>query len=245
MPHDHRQRCFQECWRDDERFPRIRARMMLPLNLATVVPRKDYVTAWMDRVNQRHPGQCLGNIGEYMDGKWWGLFESTLIGGMNAYQLLSPHGGKTRAIPSSAGAVGTLTGSSAEDKARGTLTSSHKWDHYPTYVDTETRRLFRQDDSLEERNVHHWQQQPPEGTNHDVSQSYLSRGPLFSTVRYDPDKRRSGLPEDVAALVQKIDKDSATVQLVICIPPRPGRYGFTFGEHHWREPSRPFHRFHK
>ena len=60
-------------------------------------------------------------------------------------------------------------------------------------------------------------------------------GLLFSTVRYfDPDKRRSGLPEDVAALVQKIDKDSATVQLVNLHPTKTREVwvqGGSFGEH--------------
>ena len=113
-------------WVDDERFPWIldamNARMMrgdVPLNLtatslmlnafmATGEPSyrswvKDYVTAWMDRVEQNNgilPDNVglSGKIGEHMDGKWWGgyygwrwphgLFnqlESTLIGGMNAY----------------------------------------------------------------------------------------------------------------------------------------------------------------
>jgi hypothetical protein len=38
---------------------------------------------------------------------------------------------------------------------------------------------------------------------------------LHSRFRYfDPDKRRAGLPEDVGALVEKLEADSATLTLV-------------------------------
>jgi hypothetical protein len=47
---------------------------------------------------------------------------------------------------------------------------------------------------------------------------YFSRGKLWtlhSRVRYfDPARRRSGLPEDVAALVEKLSADSVTLTLV-------------------------------
>jgi hypothetical protein len=44
---------------------------------------------------------------------------------------------------------------------------------------------------------------------------YGSGDVLRSQVRYfDPDRRRAGLPQDVAALVEKIERDSVTVMLV-------------------------------
>ena len=44
---------------------------------------------------------------------------------------------------------------------------------------------------------------------------YGSGDVLHSQVRYfDSDRRRAGLPEDVAALVKKIDADAITVRLV-------------------------------
>ncbi len=338
-------------WVDDERFPRIletmNARMMrgdVPLNLtatslmlnafmATGEPSyrtwvKDYVTAWMDRMEQNNgilPDNVglSGNIGEHMDGKWWGgyygwrwphgLFnqlESTLIGGMNAYlatgdasYLELPRGvldmveklgrsqGNQVLVPNRHGDEGWYDyrpvraeylvhlwylSRSAEDKARlARMTSGQSWSSlqyrkqkgdfghegywfefmesgYPTYPEDilratyqETLRrleMIRQDDSVpEERNVHHWQQRNPvvlEGlvqTMMGCPNHIYHGGLLFSTVRYfDPDKRRSGLPEDVAALVQKIDKDSATVQLVNLHPTKTREVwvqGGSFGEH--------------
>ena len=115
-----------DAWIDDARFPRIleamNQRMMrgdVPLNLTATSlvanaymysgePKyrtwiEEYVTAWMERTRRNNgilPDNVglSGQIGENMDGKWWGgyygwrwphgLFnqiEATLIGGANAY----------------------------------------------------------------------------------------------------------------------------------------------------------------
>jgi hypothetical protein len=60
-------------------------------------------------------------------------------------------------------------------------------------------------------------------------------GLLHVRVRYyDVDRRRPGLPEDVGALVDEIDDDSATVTLVNTNPLQPRRLVMqagAFGEH--------------
>ena len=122
---------------------------------------------------------------------------------------------------------------------------------YPTYPEDilratyqETLRrleMIRQDDSVpEERNVHHWQQR-----NHVMLEglvtmmgcpNHIYHGGCFSA--------RCGILiltnvalaylANVAALVQKIDKDSATVQLVNLHPTKTREVwvqGGSFGEH--------------
>ncbi len=58
---------------------------------------------------------------------------------------------------------------------------------------------------------------------------------LHCRLRYfDPDLRRAGVPEDVAALVEKMSADSVTVQLVNLNPVEPRRVvvqGGAYGEH--------------
>ena len=67
---------------------------------------------------------------------------------------------------------------------------------------------------------------------------YFSRGRIWvlhSRFRYfDPEKRRAGLPADVAALVEKMDAASATLTLVNTNPVEPRTItiqGGTYGEH--------------
>jgi hypothetical protein len=92
-----------------------------------------------------------------------------------------------------------------------------------TYGETLRRlRLIREDRTRpEERDVHHWQQRNPvvlEGLvqlmlgapNH-----IYHGGLLHCRVRYfDPRRRRPGLPEDVAALVERVKRDGITLTLV-------------------------------
>jgi hypothetical protein len=64
---------------------------------------------------------------------------------------------------------------------------------------------------------------------------------LHARLRYfDPVKRRSGLPEDVAALVEKISADSVTVTLVNVNPVEPRDVivqAGAYGEHQFTTPQ--------
>jgi hypothetical protein len=82
--------------------------------------------------------------------------------------------------------------------------------------------LIRSDDAdLRQVNIHHWQERNPVTTEALVQlslgapQIIYNGGLLFCQVRYfDTQRRRPGLPNDVAALVEAIDEDSITVYLI-------------------------------
>jgi hypothetical protein len=63
--------------------------------------------------------------------------------------------------------------------------------------------------------------------------------PLHCRVRYfDPDRRRAGLPEDVAALVEKMTADATELTLVNVSPVRPRTVivqAGGYGEHEWTD----------
>jgi len=82
--------------------------------------------------------------------------------------------------------------------------------------------LIRQDEKdLSQVNIHHWQELNPVTTEALVQltlgapQIIYNGGLLLCQVRYfDVQRRRPGLPEDVAALVEKIDAEVIVVHLV-------------------------------
>jgi hypothetical protein len=82
--------------------------------------------------------------------------------------------------------------------------------------------LIKQDDKdLTQVSIHHWQELNPVTTEALIQltlgapQIIYNGGLLFCQVRYfDADKRRPGLPSDVAALVERAEADHIVVQLV-------------------------------
>jgi hypothetical protein len=70
-------------------------------------------------------------------------------------------------------------------------------------------------------NEHHWQLQNPVTTEAIVQlmlgapQIQYNGGLLYASVRYfDPARRRPGIPEDVAALVRKVERERLMLELV-------------------------------
>lgn len=90
-------------------------------------------------------------------------------------------------------------------------------------------------------NVHHWQELNPVSTEALIQltlgapQLIYNGGLLFSRLRYfDPERRRPGLPQDVAALVEKLEKERTTLRLVNLSPFQPRNVivqAGGFGEH--------------
>lgn len=93
----------------------------------------------------------------------------------------------------------------------------------------------------DEQDVHHWQRLNPVITEGLVQLTlggpgYIYHGGLLHTrVRYfDPERQRAGLPQDVAALVEKIDHEGITLTLVNLHPSEPRDViiqGGAYGEH--------------
>jgi hypothetical protein len=122
----------------------------------------------------------------------------------------------------------------------------------PTYPETMLsqsygqvcRRLeqIRRDDAdLTQVHIHHWQQLNPVLTEALIQltlgapQLLYNGGLLMASLRYfDPARRRPGLPEDVAALVERVEPDCTVVRLVN-LSPFEARdvliQAGTFGEH--------------
>jgi hypothetical protein len=81
---------------------------------------------------------------------------------------------------------------------------------------------IRKDDwKPDEWDVHHWQNLNPVIPEGLLQMAMGSPSPIYhgglmhARIRYfDPDRARSGLPQDVAAFVDSVTEDSATVQLV-------------------------------
>ncbi|MBI4875003.1 MAG: hypothetical protein HY822_10270 [Acidobacteria bacterium] len=90
-------------------------------------------------------------------------------------------------------------------------------------------------------NEHHWQGQNPVTTEALVQlmlgapQILYNGGMLHATLRYfDPERRRPGVPPDVAALVRKLEPGGATLELVNLSPFHARKVivqAGTFGEH--------------
>lgn len=105
---------------------------------------------------------------------------------------------------------------------------------------------IRADEKAEtHRNVHHWQQTNPITTEGLVqlttgAPQMIYNGGLPSTrVRYfDAERRRPGLPQDTAALVERIEGEQTTLRLVNLSPVHPREVivqAGTFGEHRFSE----------
>ena len=110
------------------------------------------------------------------------------------------------------------------------------------------RRLtqIREDRSdLTTLNIHHWQQLNPVTTEALVQltlgapQVLYNGGLLMARVRYfDPDRRRPGLPPDVAALVSRVEADRTVLHLVNLSPCHARNLVIqagAFGEHRFTE----------
>jgi hypothetical protein len=90
---------------------------------------------------------------------------------------------------------------------------------------------------------HHWQRQNPVTTEALIQlmlgapQMMYNGGLLHASVRYfDPDKRRPGIPRDVAALVTRIERERTVLQLVNVSPFESRNVivqAGTFGEHNF------------
>jgi hypothetical protein len=102
--------------------------------------------------------------------------------------------------------------------------------------------LIREDEQAASHgNVHHWQQCNPVTTEALIQltigapQPIYNGGLLMARLRYfDPERRRPGLPKDVAALVETLAADRTVVRLVNLNPHRERTVivqGGAFGEH--------------
>ena len=112
------------------------------------------------------------------------------------------------------------------------------------------RRLaqIREDDAdLTGVNIHHWQELNPVLTEALVQltmgapQIVYNGGLLHARLRYfDPDRRRPGLPPDVAALVERLEAERTVLRLVNLSPSQPRTVliqAGAFGEHHFATAS--------
>ena len=112
-----------------------------------------------------------------------------------------------------------------------------------TYAEMQQRlEVIREDDTTpDEQDVHHWLNRNPvvlEGLVQTMlgAPNHIYHGGLLHTsVRYfDPEHRRSGIPADVAALVQQITSNGISLQLVNLHPTESRKVmiqGGMFGEH--------------
>lgn len=112
-----------------------------------------------------------------------------------------------------------------------------------TYKEMQDRlKMIREDTSTpDQQDVHHWLNRNPvilEGLVQTMlgAPNHIYHGGLLNTsLRYfDAEKQRPGLPEDMAALVQKINPGGVTVTLVNLHPTETKRVivqGGMFGEH--------------
>jgi hypothetical protein len=107
--------------------------------------------------------------------------------------------------------------------------------------------MRRDDGDPQAWDVHHWQEINPIHTEALLQltcggpQIIYHGGLLHVRLRYfDAEERRPGLPQNVAALISKLDADSTTVQLVNLSPLRQRRLilqAGAFGEHSFSEAS--------
>jgi hypothetical protein len=112
-----------------------------------------------------------------------------------------------------------------------------------TYTEMQRRlEVIRNDDSTpDEQDVHHWLERNPvilEGLIQTMlgAPNHIYHGGLLHTsVRYfDPENSRTGIPDDVAALVQQISSTGISLQLVNLHPTESKKViiqGGMFGEH--------------
>jgi hypothetical protein len=102
-------------------------------------------------------------------------------------------------------------------------------------------RMRHDDGDPAEWDVHHWQEINPVGTEALVQltlgapQTLYHGGLLHAPLRYfDPQKRRSGLPADVAALMTAVQRESLALEFVNLDPLEPRGVllqAGAFGEH--------------
>lgn len=116
-----------------------------------------------------------------------------------------------------------------------------------TYAGLQQRleRIGRDGDDVEEWDVHHWQDLNPvipEGLIQmamGTPAAVYHGGLLHATVRYfDPQRRRPGLPERVAALVERVARDGVTLTVVNTDPLASREVliqAGTFGEHRFTD----------
>lgn len=112
-----------------------------------------------------------------------------------------------------------------------------------TYTEMQRRlEVIRNDDSTpDEQDVHHWLERNPiilEGLIQTMlgAPNHIYHGGLLHTsIRYfDPENSRTGIPDDVAALVQQISSTGISLQLVNLHPTESRKViiqGGMFGEH--------------
>jgi hypothetical protein len=104
-------------------------------------------------------------------------------------------------------------------------------------------RMRHDDGDPAQWDVHHWQEINPVGSEALVQltlgapQTLYHGGLLHAPLRYfDPQKRRPGLPDAVAALVTAVRRESLALELVNVDPLEPRDVllqAGAFGEHHW------------